>query len=67
MSRVYVIEWPGGLRRVFTADRLLGLRFPISPGAWMVVRCVCVLLRRRLCDGLITRPEESYRLVRPCV
>ena len=22
----------------------------------------CVLLGRGLCDGLITRPEESYRL-----
>jgi len=22
----------------------------------------CVFLRRGLCDGLITRPEESYRL-----
>jgi hypothetical protein len=29
----------------------------------MVVRCVlCVLSGRGLCDGLITRPEESYRL-----
>jgi len=25
------------------------------------VEC-CVLSGRRLCDGLITRPEESYRL-----
>jgi hypothetical protein len=24
----------------------------------------CVLLGRGLCDGLITRPEESYRLWR---
>jgi hypothetical protein len=29
----------------------------------MVVRCeCCVLSGRGLCDGLITRPEESYRL-----
>jgi hypothetical protein len=29
----------------------------------MVVRCECwVLSGRGLCDGLITRPEESYRL-----
>jgi hypothetical protein len=31
----------------------------------MFVRCVCcVLSGRGLCDGLITRPEESYRLWR---
>jgi hypothetical protein len=29
----------------------------------MVVRCeCCVFSGRGLCDGLITRPEESYRL-----
>ena len=28
---------------------------------------LCVLSGRGLCDGLITRPEESYRLVRPCL
>ena len=32
-------------------------------GAWMSV-CVegCVLSGRGLCDGLITRPEKSYRM-----
>jgi len=31
--------------------------------AWRSVCCeCCVLLGRDLCDGLITRPEESYRL-----
>jgi hypothetical protein len=35
----------------------------IPPGAWMSVCCEwCVLSGRGLCDGLITRPEESYRL-----
>jgi len=35
----------------------------IPPGAWMSVCCeCCVLSDRRLCDELITRPEESYRL-----
>jgi len=35
----------------------------IPPGAWMFVCCeCCVLSGRGLCDGLITRPEESYRL-----
>jgi hypothetical protein len=32
-------------------------------GAWMFVSCeCCVLSGRGLCDELITRPEESYRL-----
>jgi len=32
-------------------------------GAWMSVCCECrVLSDRRLCVGLITRPEESYRV-----
>jgi hypothetical protein len=35
----------------------------IPPGAWMSVSCeCCVLSGRGLWDGLITRPEESYRL-----
>ena len=35
----------------------------LPPGAWMFVYCeCCVLLGRGLCDELITRPEESYRL-----
>jgi hypothetical protein len=42
------------------ADRLLGLRVRIPPGAWMFV--CCVLSGRGLCDGLITRLEDSYRL-----
>jgi len=34
----------------------------------MFVCCeCCVLSRRGLCDGLITRPEESYRLWRVIV
>ena len=32
-------------------------------GAWILVCCECrVLSGRGLCDELITRPEESYRL-----
>ena len=35
----------------------------IPPGAWIFVCCECrVLSGRCLCDELITRPEESYRL-----
>jgi len=31
-------------------------------GAWMSVSCVCCVLSGRcLCDGPITRPDESYR------
>jgi hypothetical protein len=34
-----------------------------SSGAWTDVCCkCCVLSVRGLCDGLITRPEESYRV-----
>ena len=56
-------QWPRGLRRRSAAARLLGLWVRIRPGAWMSVSCdCCVLSGRGLCDGLITRPEESYRL-----
>ena len=56
-------QWPRGLRRRSTPARLLGLWVRIPPGAWMFVCCDCfVLSGRGLCDELITRPEESYRL-----
>ena len=56
-------QWPSGLRRGSAADRLLGLRVRNPSGAWMSVSCkCCVLSGRGLCDGLITRLEESYRL-----
>jgi hypothetical protein len=49
----------------FAAARLLGLRVRIPPRAWMSVSCeCCVLSGRGLCDGPITRPEESYRVWR---
>ena len=56
-------QWPRGLRRRSAAARLLRLWVRIPPGAWMFVfyEC-CVLSGRGLCDDLITRPEESYRL-----
>ena len=45
------------------AARLLRSWIRIPPGAWMFVCCeCCVLSGRGLCDELITRPEESYRL-----
>jgi hypothetical protein len=55
-------QWQRGLRRRSTAARLLRLWVRIPPGAWMSV--CCVLSGRGLCDGLIARPEESYRLWR---
>jgi hypothetical protein len=45
------------------AARLLRLWVRIPSGTWMSVSCEwCVLSGRDLCDELITRPEESYRL-----
>ena len=56
-------QWPHGLRRRSAAARLLGLWVRIPPGAWMSVCCECCMLSDRgLCDELMTRPEESYRL-----
>ena len=61
-------QWPRGLRRRYSAARLLRLWVRIPPGAWMSVCCEwCVLSGRGLCDGLITRPEKSYRLWRVVV
>ena len=61
-------QWPRGLRLRSSAARLLRLWVRIPPGAWMIVCCeCCVLSGRGLCDGLITRPEESYRLWRVVV
>ena len=61
-------QWPRGLRRRSTAARVLRLGVRIPLGAWMSVCCeCCVLSGRGLCDGLITRPEESYRLWRVVV
>ena len=44
------------------AGRLLRSWVRIPPGAWIFVCCECRVLGRGLCDELITRPEESYRL-----
>jgi len=56
-------QWPRGLRRGSATARLLRSWLRIPPGAWMFVCCeCCVLSGRGLCDELVTRPEESYRL-----
>ena len=62
-----ILSWrsqrPRGLRRRFAVARPLRLPVRNPPGAWMsVCRECCVLSGRGLCDGLITLPEESYRL-----
>ena len=45
------------------AARLLRSWVSFPPGAWIFVCCECrVLSGRGLCEELITRPEESYRL-----
>ena len=45
------------------AAHLLRSWVRIPPGAWIFVCCECrVLSGRVLCEELITRPEEAYRL-----
>ena len=56
-------QWPRGLRRGSAAAPLLGLRIRIPPGTWMSVSYECCVLRcRGICDVLITRLEEPYRV-----
>ena len=56
-------QWSRGLRHRSAAACLLRSWVRIPRGAWMFVCCECWMLSvRRLCDELITHPEESYRL-----
>ena len=56
-------QWPRSLRRRSEAARLLRLWVRIPPGAWIFVGCqCCVLSGTGLCDELISRPRELYRL-----
>ena len=56
-------QWLRGLRRRSAAARLLRLWVRIPPEAWTFVCCeFCVLSGRGLCDELIPRSKESYRL-----
>jgi hypothetical protein len=63
------IHAPGGIRthdlsrQAAAVARLLRSWVRIPPGTWTLGCCDCrVLSGRGLCDELITRPEESYRL-----
>ena len=50
-------------RTTVQAAPLLRSWVQLPPGAWIFVCCECrVLSGRGLCDELIARPEESYRL-----
>ena len=56
-------KWPRGLRRSSAAARLLRfwVRSHRGHGCLSVVSVVCCQIEVScLCDGLITRPEESY-------
>ena len=45
------------------AAHLLRSWVRIPPGAWIFFCCECLVLSgKSVCDELITRPEESYRL-----
>jgi hypothetical protein len=62
-------RWPHCLRRRSAAACMLGSRVRIPLRGWMFFLCLYVVLScisRGLCDGLITRPEEAYR-VSKCV
>jgi len=60
-------RWPCGLRRGSAAPCLLGLRVRIPTEQWLCISCeCCVLSGRVLCDGLITRPEGTYRVWYVC-
>jgi len=53
--------------KVWVCGRLLAGIVGSNPvRAWMFVSCECCVFSGRVhCDGLITRPKESYRV--PCV
>jgi len=60
-------QWSCSLMFGSAVALLLGFWVRIPPGARTSVCCeCCVLWGRGLCDWLITRPEESYRLCCVC-
>ena len=62
---VFIGKVPAAARsKAWLCDRLLIGTVGLNPaGTWMSLSCECrVLSGRVLCDGLITRPEKSYRV-----
>jgi len=58
-----ICKGPISVAARIAATPSLGLLIRIPREAWMFVSCeCCVLSRKGLCVGLITRPEESYRV-----
>jgi hypothetical protein len=58
-------QWLRGLRRGSAVAVLLRLWVLKPPGTWMFAYCEwCTLSGRVLSVGLVTRPEESYRVWR---
>jgi hypothetical protein len=55
-------QWPHGPRRWSAAITCWGCGFESRRGMDVCLLWVCVLSGRGLCVGLITRPEESYRM-----
>jgi hypothetical protein len=56
-------QWLRGLRNRPAISRFPGMRVRIPPGTWVSFFCECSMWSGRgLCDGLIARPEESYRM-----
>jgi len=57
-------RWPRRLSRETAAVRLLGLRVRIPLVAFLSVSSeCCVLSGKGHCEGPISRPEESYRVI----
>jgi hypothetical protein len=56
------LQRPRGLRRGSATTSLPGLRVRIPSGQGRLSEC-CLLLGRGLCNGPITRPELSSRLL----
>jgi hypothetical protein len=55
-------QWPRGLRRRSTAARMLWLWVRITPEAWTSALVSVVCCQVEVSVGLITRPEDSYRV-----
>jgi hypothetical protein len=59
---IFFIPVPSVLRRRSAGACLLRLLVRIPPGAWVSVVGVVCYTGRSLCDELITRSDETYRL-----